>query len=147
MKEITFKLNPDYIRPVIRLYGLDALIDTGAKFPVTTISKEILVNSFNAKCIVPETQINGFGGNCTGAVYELETFHVGDLIFPRMTIFQTDEDIGFPFILSAGMFDGLDIVLSFNQKTILFQVPDDQLVRNQHVKDSDGNVWILNASE
>ena len=64
-----------------------------------------------------------------------------------MTIFQTDEDIGFPLILSAGMFDGLDIVLSFNQKTILFQVPDDQLVRNQHVKDSDGNVWILNASD
>ncbi len=64
-----------------------------------------------------------------------------------MTIFQTDEDIGFPLILSAGMFDGLDVVLSFNQKTILFQVPDNQLVRNQHVKDSDGNVWILNSSK
>lgn len=49
MKGYTLSLNYNYKRPVIKLYGIDTLIDTGAVIPVFSIPEELLKKSIQRK--------------------------------------------------------------------------------------------------
>ena len=44
-------------RPIIKLYGSEALIDTGVIIPMTTFSPEILQRAWNAKILIPNTSL------------------------------------------------------------------------------------------
>ena len=47
MKEFSIPLKKKYERPIIEIYGLSALIDTGAVIPVFSIEPAIIKKFFN----------------------------------------------------------------------------------------------------
>ena len=60
MREFSIPLKRKYERPIIELYKLPALIDTGAVVPVFSIFPVIIEKFFDAKIILPNKFIGGF---------------------------------------------------------------------------------------
>lgn len=74
MKEFTLDLVKNYQRPIIKLYGITTLIDTGAVIPTVSLPIPILEKAFNAQLVLNEARIGGFGGGCNGKVFSLKIF-------------------------------------------------------------------------
>lgn len=67
-------LNKDFQRPIIYLsnwHGLNALLDTGALFPVWTASETILL-SLGGVLQQKDVVFGGFGGKTQGNLYQLD---------------------------------------------------------------------------
>ena len=109
MKEFSIPLLNGYHRPVIKLYNLKTLIDTGSIIPVFSIVHEVFEKYFESKKILDKGIIGGFGGNEVGAVYSIKNFKIGDLIFNDFEVFVPETPrLQFPFLLSATLFYGMD---------------------------------------
>lgn len=59
MKEFTLDLVKNYQRPIIKLYGITTLIDTGAVIPTVSLPIPILEKAFNAQLVLNEARIGG----------------------------------------------------------------------------------------
>ena len=102
MKEFSISLMNDYTRPVIELYKLPTLIDTGALIPVFSIFPSMLEKYFEIRLILQNEHITGFGGEEKGSVYSISNFKVGNLIFNDFEIFVPQKPkLQFPFLLSV----------------------------------------------
>ena len=55
-------------RPVINLYGNEAIIDTGAIIPMVSFSKEIVKLAWNADLVKSDIEIGGIGGKTKGSI-------------------------------------------------------------------------------
>jgi len=87
VKEFSVDLIPSFQRPVVKLYEMTTLIDTGAVIPTFSLSPELLKSMFNAKLLFKNAHIGGFGGNCAGDIYSLENFKIGKLNFDVLEVF------------------------------------------------------------
>ncbi len=143
MKEFSIPLMSDYTRPVIELYKLPALIDTGAVIPVISIFPSIFEKHFDSKLILPHGDISGIGGKEYGAVYSLSNFQVGDLIFNDFEVFVPDEPIlQFPFLLSANLFHGMAYEIdTINQKFTVKMKDEQPLTREFKIKKFKGQLY------
>ena len=109
MKEFTIPLKKDYQRPVIELYKLPTLIDTGSVIPVFSIFPSIFEKYFESKLILENESIDGFGGKERGSVYSIKNFEIGELKFKDFEVFVPERPrLQFPFLLSATLFYGMD---------------------------------------
>lgn len=148
MKQFTLQLNTDYQRPVIELkawHSFEALLDTGAFFPIWTANPNIL-GKIGGVLERKDVRFGGFGGETSGDLYRLNTFMVGDLIFPNMSIIACADLTAVPFqmILSATMFDNLIYEIDSKNHKLNITVPDDEsLVRNLRIKSSSGKLHVL----
>ncbi|MBR3723019.1 MAG: hypothetical protein IKN12_09705 [Selenomonadaceae bacterium] len=150
MKQFTLKLNPNMQRPVVHIaefHNLDALLDTGAVFPVWCADEKVL-QAYGGEKISDFAPFGGFGGMTAGKLYRLPFFTMGGLIYPGMNIILHE---GFslitPLILPATIFDNL--IYEINNKThrITVTVPDDESsVRNLVIKESNGKLQVLCSS-
>ena len=134
-----------YQRPVIKLYGSDTLIDTGALIPMTTFSPEVLKLAWNAELVLQDASIGGIGGQAHGSVYALKDFEIGDFHFDKLEIFVPDKaDFKFPFLISATLLYGTHFSMdmrSDDAQTLTIQVPDDiPLSRTFEIKSLDGKL-------
>ena len=120
MKEFSISLLQKYERPIIKLYNLSALIDTGAVIPVFSIDPDIIAKYFETKLILKDGSISGFGGDERGSVYSIKNFKIGDLIFNDFEVFVPHEPrLKFPFLLSATLFYGMSYEIdTINEKFI-----------------------------
>ena len=108
--DCVFRLNGNYRRPVISLDkygGILALVDTGARFPVWTLSEKALVEIGGRK----ENRsvcYGGFGGKTLGELYLIDLWlHSGDILLKDLPIVVNDKvNIRCPVILSATCFEG-----------------------------------------
>ena len=143
MKEFSIPLMSEYLRPVIKLYGMPTLIDTGAVVPVFAVYPYFLEKTFAAKMILPRGHITGFGGKDYGAVYSLKNFKVGNLTFENFEVFVPDKPrLQFPFLLSASLFHGMDYEFdTINQKFTVRMEYDQPLNREFKIKDLDGQLF------
>ncbi|MBQ7705728.1 MAG: hypothetical protein IJT73_09945 [Selenomonadaceae bacterium] len=143
MKEFSLPLMSEYARPVIKLYGMPSLIDTGAVVPVFSVYPYFLEKTFAAKMILPRGNISGFGGKEYGSVYSLKNFKVGELIFETLEVFVPDEpDIKFRFLLSATLFHGMDYEIdTINQKFTVRMNDEQNFNREFKIKDLEGKLF------
>lgn len=146
MRKISFSTDKNYTRPIITLYGQQALFDSGADIPSCN-DAELLISEFNAKEIIlpQKPSVHGVGSEKVfGRIFDVEMFEVKELMYPHLKFFVPDEP-GFKttFLLSASMFYGLTCTIDFNCKSLEIVVPDDQqLVRNVIFK-ADGEKYFL----
>lgn len=127
MKEFSIPLAKDYQRPVIELYKLPTLIDTGAVIPVFSIFPSTIEKYFEAKLIFENESIEGFGGKERGSVYSIKNFQVGELIFNDFEVFVPREPhIKFPFLLSATLFYGMEYTFDMINGKFTVRMKDEQ---------------------
>lgn len=127
MKEFSIPLKKDYQRPVIELYKLPTLIDTGSVIPVFSIFPTTLEKYFEIKLVLENETIEGFGGKEKGSVYSIKNFEVGELIFKDFEVFvPVRPKIQFPFLLSATLFYGMDYDFDTINGNFIVRMKDEQ---------------------
>lgn len=143
MKEFTIPLKKKYERPIIELYGLSALIDTGAVIPVFSREPEFIRKFFDSKLILKDGFIGGIGGYEKGSVYSIKNFEIGELKFKDFEVFvPLNPRIRFPFLLSATLFYGMDYEFdTINGKFIVRMKDEQSFERDFKIKDLDGRLY------
>lgn len=149
MRQMTFRLDADFQRPVVKLmnfHGLDAMIDTGAVYPVWMNGEESL-SKLGATKNRDSIEFGGLGGMTKGALYKIPIFQFGDLIYPNMGIIAHRSSFPVPLLLPATMFSNL--IYEINNKThrLNVTVPDDESIsRNLTIKDENGRLYVFCSS-
>lgn len=148
MEQFTMNLNKNFQRPIIYLsnwHGLNALLDTGALFPVWTASEGVL-RSLGGVLIQKDVIFGGFGGNTYGNLYKLKQVTVGKLIFPDMAIIACGdlENVPYHILLSATMFQHLRYEIDDENHKFNVTIPNkESCVRNLSMQDKDGKLHVL----
>ena len=143
MKEFTIPLKKDYQRPVIEIYKLPTLIDTGSVIPVFSIFPSIFEKYFDSEMILDTGFIEGFGGIEKGSVYSIKNFEIGKLIFKNFEVFVPNEPkLKFPFLLSATLFYGMDYEFdTINEKFIVRMKDEQNFERDFKIKELNGKLY------
>ncbi len=143
MKEFSIPLKKKYERPVIELYRLDSLIDTGAVIPIFSIVPAIFEKYFDSKLILKDEIIGGIGGYERGSVYSIKNFEIGELIFNNFEVFVPFQPrLKFPFLLSATLFYGMDYEIdTINEKFIVRMKDEQSFEREFKIKDLNGKLY------
>lgn len=146
MNEIILKLSKDQ-RPIMKVgcgKDFDAMLDTGAIFPVWVADEE-LVKDMGARLKLENGKFGGFNEEHYGNVYVLPYIKLGDLIYPNFHFIACKSD-GVPaqMLLPATMFK--DLIYSVNDKHKFFTVtlPDGESnVRNLRIESKDQKLYVL----
>lgn len=152
MEQFSLELNDEMQRPVVYLenwHGLNALLDTGAIFPIWTVDEGILIE-LGGKSVKRDVNFAGFGGEAIGNLYQIPYITVGRLTFPRMHIiaYKLKEDVPYHIILSATMFRHLRYEIDDKKHCLNVSIPDGEgLVRNLVIEDKEGKLHVLCQSE
>ncbi len=143
MKEFSIPLKKDYPRPVIELYKLPTLIDTGSVIPVFSIFPSTIEKYFESKLILEDESIEGFGGKEKGSVYLIKNFEVGELKFKDFEVFVPREPhLKFPFLLSATLFFGMEYTFDTINGNFIVRMKDEQrFEREFKIKDIHGKLY------
>ena len=143
MKEFSIPMKKDYQRPIIELYNLPTLIDTGSVIPVFSIYPPILEKYFEIKLILENESIEGFGGKERGSVYSIKNFQVGELIFKDFEVFvPRDPHLKFPFLLSATLFYGMEYTVDTINNNFIVRMKDEQnFERDFKIKNLHGRLY------
>ena len=144
------QLKPDYQRPIIRIpefHNLDAMLDTGALFPVWCASEEKLQRLGGEK-ISDFAPFGGFGGMTMGQMYRLPLFQMGGLMYPHMSLIcHAGFSLVTPLILPATIFNNLIYEIDNKQHCLNITVPDDESVsRNLTIKGENGRLHVFCTS-
>lgn len=145
MKSFSIKLNGKQ-RPVMDLYGNEAIIDTGAVVPMATFSPEVLKLAWDAELVKDNIEIGGISGTTKGSIYRLHDFRIGDFIFDELDIFVSyKKSIQFSFLLSSTLFNGTNFqfdMIDKNNQTFTVNIPDEvELHRHFRLKDISGQIY------
>ena len=143
MKEFVIPLIRKYERPIIKLYNLPTLIDTGAVIPVFSIIPAIFEKYFDTKLILKDEFISGFGGEERGSVYSIKNFEIGKLIFKDFEVFVPNEPrLKFPFLLSATLFYGMEYTFDTINGNFIVKMADKQkFERDFKIKELRGKLY------
>lgn len=149
MKQMTLELDQTYQRPVVTLehfYSLDAMIDTGAVFPVWMNGEESLckLGAVRKKASV---DFGGLGGMTKGALYEIPIFQLGELIYPHMGVIAHRSNFPVPILLPATMFNNLIYEINNKAHRLNITVPDEESnIRNLKIIDTNGHLHVFCTS-
>ena len=150
MEQFTLELNKMARRPIIIIDGsvtLDAMLDTGALFPVWVAPKEALT-SIGGTFDISDVPFGGFGGMTKGDLYRIPTFCVGKLIFPHFPVILSPRNLPCQILLSATMFSRLVYEIDDKNHLLNFSVPEgESLVRPLNVRMENGRLQIFSSSE
>lgn len=148
MKEFSLRLVEGFQKPVVRLYGVNVLIDTGADIPVCYHPERYLEKAFHTKLVATDVGIGTFGDMVYGNVYAVDKFVVGELSYPGLKFFapNTDRISEYHFILSATMFDRLIYEIDKKNDILTIRIPDDEpCERRIRILDKEGKEHVLSA--
>ncbi len=149
MKQFTLDLYKNIQRPVIYLadwHKFDAMLDTGALFPVWVDEEKALIK-LDAECIKEKVTFGGFGGEAIGNLYRLPYFKIGELIFPGLPVISCKVKAPCHMILSASMFSKLRYEIDDEHHKLNVTIPDTQsTVRNLTIWDENGHLQVLCSS-
>jgi len=143
MKEFSIPLKKDYQRPVIELYNLPTLIDTGSVIPVFSIFPSTLEKYFEIALILENESIEGFGGKERGTIYSIKNFEIGNLIFRDFEVFVPIRPrVQFPFLLSATLFYGMEYTVDTINNNFVVRMKDEQkFEREFKIKELNGKLY------
>lgn len=146
---MTLELIENYQRPVVKLadfFGLEAMIDTGAMFPIWMKGEESLRRLGSTKK-KDSVEIGGLGGMTKGALYEIPVLLLDGLIYPCMKIIAHRSNFPVPLLLPATMFNNLIYEIDNKAHRLNITVPDDEShIRNLTIKDDNGRLHVFCSS-
>ena len=146
MKQFTLALNKSIQRPTILLnhpHHLQAMLDTGATFPVWTADEDI-IEKIGGKLKKTDVPFGGFGGMTKGNLYEIPNFCVGDLIFPSLPVIVSPRNLPCQMLLSATTFSRLIYEIDDQHHQFNVTIPEQEsTVRNLTVKEDNGRLHIF----
>lgn len=145
MHYVIKKLLDDSLRPIIEVGlfpGCRALIDTGAQIPVWTGEESKLAGSESVYATGRRGNVSGFGGSSEGNVYKM-TLNFDGLYYIEMPIVASRMNNPWDIILPATLFDQMRYTIDNIRKIMIFEAPDNQLVRHLKYRDGSGKVHIL----
>ena len=133
MKTFDIRLWSQNWRPVMNIYGANALFDTGAIIPVISLPKDLLTRRFDAKLIEENVSIGGFGGGkSAGCIYSLANFNISVMHYRILECFVPDKaDDDFPIILSAPLLYDAIYTINMKEGKMSVIVADDKLQNNE----------------
>ncbi len=151
MQQFILDLKDDQ-RPIIKLEkwkNMNALLDTGAVFPVWLAKEELLVK-LGATLKKENITFGGFKEKAVGNLYILPSFVLGALVFPNFHIIACENDrIPAHMIVSATMFRNLSYEINDKTKHLTVTIPDGESnIRNLVIKSTDGISYVFcNSAE
>ena len=149
MKQFTMMMQRGTQRPVLRLkefYDYNAMLDTGALFPVW-VEEESILNELGGFVIREDVEFGGFGGRAHGRLYELPFLRIGGLVFPKFHIIACRMELPCYMILSATMFRNLIYEIDDYNHRFNITIPDTESeVRNLKIWDSEGRLHVAVTS-
>ena len=151
MKQFTLNLMEDQ-RPIIYLglkndmVKVNAMLDTGALFPMWVTDEDILIN-LGSVLVKKDVEISGIGGKAKGNLYKMDSIEVGDLVYPGFYIVACKMDLPCHILLSATMFQNLIYEIDDKNHKLNISIPDDEsIVRNLKIEDKNGRLHMLCCS-
>ena len=149
MKQFTIPLYSTIQRPVFPLekwHYYNAMLDTGAKFPVWVEDEKTLEN-LGAELLLENIEFGGFGGTATGKLYKIPVFQMGDLIYPNLHIIACQLNMPCHIIISATMLSHLRYEVDDENHILNVTIPDQESnVRNLVIRDKNGNLQVFCSS-
>ena len=146
MKQFTLELSKEAQRPIVILgkpFRLDAMLDTGATFPVWTADED-MIKGVGGKLANPNVPFGGFGGMTRGNLYEIPNFSIGALIFPSLPVIASPRKLPCQLLLSATMFSRLIYEIDDLHHRLNVTIPErESTVRNLTVKEDNGHLHIF----
>ena len=151
MEQFTLDLL-DNQRPIIYLElkdkkaKINAMIDSGALFPVWVTDEDLLV-SLGAELVKKNVEIGGLGGKAHGNLYKFDYIQIGKLTYTGCYIVASKLDLPCHLILSATMFQNLIYEIDDKNHKLNVSIPDDEsVVRNLVIEDKEGGLHVLCSS-
>ena len=151
MEQFTLDLL-DNQRPIIYLElkdkkaKINAMIDSGALFPVWVTDEDLLV-SLGAELVKNNVEIGGLGGKAHGNLYKFDYIQIGKLTYSGCYIVASKLDLPCHLILSATMFQNLIYEIDDKNHKLNVSIPDDEsVVRNLVIEDKEGELHVLCSS-
>jgi hypothetical protein len=146
--KIRLDCDSSFSRPVVNLDkifpGCQALIDTGALFPVWTASEE----SLKALGAQPDPklqkgEITGFGGSAKGNLYRL-TIELNGIYYIELPIIASRLPMSrFHIVLPSTMFSDMELVIDYRSHRVDIDTRSNQVSYHMHHKNSDDGTLVL----
>lgn len=150
MKQLSLKLQKKAQRPVVKLvdfYGIDAMLDSGALFPVWVEDEELLLD-MGGKVVLDEVEFGGFGGSAKGRLYKIPYLKIGELTYPGFHIIACKMSLPCQMLMSSTMFTKLIYEVDDYNRRLNITIPDtESTVRNLVIWDSEGHLHVACNSE
>ena len=150
MKQFTLELNEDLQRPIIMLkkpVSLDAMLDTGALFPIW-VGSEVHLREIGGEFAAKDIPFGGFGGMTKGNLYHLPNFCIGDLIYPSLPVLVSPRKLPCQLLLSATMFSRLIYEIDDQNHRFNVIIPDTETyIRRLEVAEENGRLHIFCSAE
>ena len=133
----------DFKRPVVELYGMEALIDTGALVPVISMPAKVVEKVFSAEKVnKKDLSLGGIGGRATGDVYRLPEFVFGDIRYSPFEVFVPRvAKISFPILLGATLFYNMSYTVDTVDNQFIVDIKDAPLNRRFKLLDLQGELY------
>lgn len=123
MRRFTLPLSKNVPTPINNIkqpFVINAMLDTGALFPIWITYEEMLEDIGG---ILVEKGVE-FGGMTLGNLYRIPVFRVGDLMFPDLPIIASRHGLPCQMLVSATMFGGLIYEVDDHRHRLSITIPD-----------------------
>ena len=122
---VTFPISRRYDRPVIEIYGVNALIDPGSVFLIIDMDDAAIKKLFGGEYTGYEREVFGVG-KCMAKIYMLKHFCIGDMVFNNFPApVGTLEDMESPIVIGSSMYSrGSKYLVDTESNQITFYFPD-----------------------
>ena len=141
MKEISFELDPKEFRPTFKLGEFDVVFATGAIIPMFYMDDDTIRQEFHGRMTIQDAVIWGIGGEVHGAVYRMDDFHLGELMFKTLDVYVPKEFSGKPrIVLGSSVLYGLSYAIYPSRRLTISAEDESEFVRDFTLQLQDGEL-------
>lgn len=139
---ISLSLEKERQRPVVELYGMQALIDTGAVIPMISMPARAVEKMFSAQKVKGNISLGGIGGRSVGDIYSIPAFNIEEIEYAPFEVFVPHiSKITFPILLSATLFYKMSYTVDTVEGKFIIDTKDAPLKRKFKIKDLHGELY------
>ncbi len=133
MKELKYDFVNGRIRTVIRLNGMEMLVDPGAEISISTFSKNYFYKHYKVLGERRNENVKGCNSPMPGTILILDEFVIGELKIIGMPILIPDGYTYFrtPILLGSDLFKycNIDCLISYSTDQVIMYIHDDNTTR------------------
>ncbi len=124
-----------YTRPILKLYSINVLIDSGAELPIFDIEENTIINAFGGIPLDGDCSVSGIGGTQSARIYRIKEFRIGKMLYRNIPVIRAAiNDPNVNVLLGSSMFGGgVKYLVNSADSTIRFYAPDEF--------SSNGSLW------
>lgn len=142
MLEFSLPLVRNQTRPTIRLYQVQAVIDTGSSIPIIDMDSCAIEKIFGGQKLSVQRNVNGIGSSI-GELYRLSEFRFGDMVFHNIIALQAKiMDANADILLGSCMYGGgTKCVIDTENDSVSFMYPDNVVLSHSLWNKDKFGIW------